>query len=746
MTKQPKLLTIFGKDLDILLQKAGQLSLREYADECSVNYKYISQLRTMENRRPGRLYVDLLRPFTRMKVINISESQLLSLRHRGKPLTFHECKLIFSDLPEQEILESIRQTARLKEGTLTEPSWENFNFTEGTSRNLEPTEKAFVYQRVFVGREKELQQLHVAFDSAIAGHGCLTMVIGEPGSGKSALCQKLSEYVTAHGGRTLIGSSYEKGLASIPYMAFVEPIRDYVKSLGFEILNGESSFFIASLARIVPEIRDHLNIKLGTPRDPAEERYRLLQAVSGFFKQVTIKQPLLLILEDLHNADKDTLNMLVHVVRQLREYRLLIVGTYRDVEVDRNDSFSMLLSELSRFSAYNTLNLHKLNENETKRVMEAITREKIVESLAIELHRQTEGNPLFVQELVRFLQEEGFFIKKQGHLLPGKGILSDIPIPSSLGNAIGSRLSSLGLECNKVLAIASVIGIEFDLETLIKVAEMSESTLITVLQKAIHLSVLEEHTDLGIVRYRFKHALYRQVLYDGMIAPERNKLHGKVAHWLEILHGKNIDTYAELTYHFARSNNYADMARAIYYGETAANNAIGVYAYNEAIQLLDLVIKIQNALNPGDKTKIPNLLLSLGNALIHAGEVNRFLEIEAPKAWLISQDTDDVSFASKICQQVMWAYFSRSLANAWVTSEAALWAERATGFAKADTIARARADAALGAVRCATDFLNEGVPLLSKALKTALEKNDKDTLWWVAALWLLYAASPQHSE
>jgi transcriptional regulator with XRE-family HTH domain len=185
-----------------------------------------------------------------------------------------------------------------------------------------------IYRRVFVGRESELKQLQSAFDGAMSGQGALMMVMGEPGIGKTALCEQLSTYVTLRGGRTLLGHCYEEGSLSLPYLAFVEAMRSYVLSREVKDLREELGTGATDVARIVSEINEKLKVKPRPQKDPEEERYRLMQAVTTFLTNAACVQPLLIVLEDLHDADKGTLDMLTHVSRHLAGTRLLIVGTY----------------------------------------------------------------------------------------------------------------------------------------------------------------------------------------------------------------------------------------------------------------------------------------------------------------------------------------------------------------------------------------------------------------------------------
>jgi class 3 adenylate cyclase len=516
--------------------------------------------------------------------------------------------------------------------------------------------EAPTYRRTFIGREAELRHLQASFEAASSGQGALMMVVGEPGIGKTSVCEQLSTYAAVRGGRTLVGHCYEEGSLSLAYLPFIEAMRSYVLTREGDDLRKELGSGAADVARIVSEVRDRVDIEATPPASPEEERYRLFQAVTTFLRNASNAQPLVIVLEDLHDADRGTLDLLLHLARYLAGSRLLLIGTYRDVEVDRTHALSGALVELRRHAQYDRIALRGLTADEVQRMLASIAGQDIQWGLAEAVFRQTEGNPLFVQEVTRYLAEEGLVKGSHGSWQSTTEQLA-LSIPEGLRDVVGKRLSRLSESCNRLLAIASVIGREFSLATLQAVASLDEEALLGALEEAVHVGVLEERSRAGDVRYRFAHAFFRQSLYEEMIAPRRIRMHQQVAQALEQQYAERLEEHAaELAEHFSYSSDKSQLGKAVAYGVMAAQRASAVFAHGEAAALYGRALDVQEVLDPSDRARRYDLLLAQAPAYRHAGDIDaaRLALFEAADIAREIEDNDRLFAAADAGSRFVW--------------------------------------------------------------------------------------------
>jgi eukaryotic-like serine/threonine-protein kinase len=555
-----------------------------------------------------------------------------------------------------------------------------------------------LYRRVFVGREQELRQLQQAFDAATSGQGGLVMVVGEPGIGKTALCEQLATYAAIRGGKALVGHSYEEGSLSLPYLAFVEAIRSYVLVRDPEALRSDLGSGAADVARIVSEVRDRITgVELRAAGDSEDDRWRLLQAVSGFLRNAAAVQPLVIVLEDLHWADRGTLDLLQHIARNLQGARLLLIGTYRDVEVDRAHPLSGTLAELRRQGNFLRVPLRGLTVDEVHRMYQAIRGQDVSWAQAEAVHRQTEGNPLFIQEVIRYLVEEGYVVREEGRWVLAHGTVPGSGLPEGLRDVVGKRLSRLSEGCNRLLSVAAVIGRDFDLATLRAVVALPEDDLLAGIEEAVRVGVLEERALPGALHYRFAHAFFRTALYEETIAARRLRLHQDVARALEMQYAEGRSEHAaELAEHYGHSTDRADLAKAVEYSELAAQRAMNVYAYGEAERHLEQALKVQEVLDPNDKTKRCDLLLALGEALLPAGEPLRLPDDVAAKALALAEDLGDRQRASHACQLALDGMRRYGIMATLRRPDYQHWVSDADRLASPGSLDRVRANLFLG--------------------------------------------------
>ena len=603
-----------------------------------------------------------------------------------------------------------------------------------------------LYRQVFVGRENELNQLKAAFNNALSGEGSLSMIVGEPGIGKTSLVEQLSTYVAMRGGLTLVGHCYEEGSLSLPYLAFVEAMRTYVLDREVNDLRNELGSGASEVARIVSEVRDKLQVEPRPATSPDEDRYRLFQAVTDFLSNAANIQPLLIVLEDLHDSDKGTLDLLTHITRRMDKNRFLIVGTYRDVEVDRAHPLTNTLAELRRVSSYNRILLRGLTIDEVHRMLSNLSGQDVPWRMAEVVHRQTEGNPLFVQEVLRYVIEDGLLVREGDQWRTASADRLAASIPEGLRDVIGKRLSTLSPECNQILAVASVIGREFRFEVLQKVANVTEDLLYAAIEEARTTAVIEERTSIGaMVSYRFTHAFFRQTLYEEMIAPRRNSLHQQIAKALEELYAERLaDHAAELFDHFSNSNYPEDLEKAVKYGEMAADRASGVFDYGEAARLLEQTLQVREVLNPKDTAKKCDLLLALSNALMNAQEARCALDTELPLAFSLAESISDEGRASEACRLALLAfyYWGASTVDIWSSEEAIEWINRMDKYAKPDTPERAYTDFYRGYANYFAGQGKKGIEKMKQAYELARKVEDNETLWRIVPGWLMASTAP----
>jgi predicted ATPase len=457
----------------------------------------------------------------------------------------------------------------------------------------------------FVGRENELRQLQEAFETAARGDGRLVLLVGEPCIGKTALSDQLCRFVLASDGLPLVGHCYEEGSFRPPYQPFVEVFGTYLHGLDAQALQASVGSSAADLARMIPMLRERIEVTPRAVGDPEEDRWRLLQAATDLLHRAAARQPLLVVLEGLHDADRGTLDLLLYLARNLHGSRLLLVGTYRDVAVDHVHPLAAALTELHRASNVGRIHLRGLTTDEVHQLLTETSQQTVPQPFAELVQRQTEGNPLFVRETLRYVIDSGLVEGRDGALrrVGDRSLVGRIP--EGLRDAVGKRLSRLSESANRVLSVASVIGRESQLVVLRAVLARPEEELESALEEAAASGIIEEHAVVGTtITYRFSHAFFRQTLYDEILAPRRIRFHQQIARVLEGVHERRLEEHAaELAEHYSFSSDAGDLSKAVDYAMLAAKHATEVFAYGEAARQLERALAVQDLVDPEDRAK-----------------------------------------------------------------------------------------------------------------------------------------------
>lgn len=473
-------------------------------------------------------------------------------------------------------------------------------------------------EEVFVGRRREMEVLRGGVEAALSGRGRLVMLVGEPGIGKTRTAQEVSIHAELRGAQVFWGRCYETPGAP-PYWPWVHVMRGYLQHRDSGILREQLGSGAADIAEMVPEVRQRVPDLPSIPplADPEQARFRLFDAVTTCLSRAAHDRPLVIVLDNLHWADRPSLLLLEFLTREIGASRILVLGTYRDIEVSRQHPLSETLGELSRDRPLQRLQLQGLSREDVGQFIALAAGDPPPQDLVGTVHRQTEGNPLFVTEVVRLLVQEGE-LSSEG--LRRQRSLS-FKIPAGVREVIGRRLNRLSWSCNRLLGMASVIGREFAIEELRCVMDgpLTEPFLET-LHEALAARVIEEVPE-ALGRFQFTHVLIRETLYDELTLPRRATLHRRTGEVLEALYQKALEPHlARLAYHFGESAQTGDVEKAIAYAARAGDRARALLAFEEAIDHYEKAVRLLESKQPVDEARRCAFLLARGEAQSRAGE------------------------------------------------------------------------------------------------------------------------------
>jgi DNA-binding winged helix-turn-helix (wHTH) protein/tetratricopeptide (TPR) repeat protein len=460
--------------------------------------------------------------------------------------------------------------------------------------------------RPFVGRDSALGRGRAVLAEALAGRAQRLFVCGEPGVGKTRLAEELADIARASGALPLWGRAHE-GEGRPPFWIW-KPVLEGCAAVGgvsepAESLLDAHASAVGLLA--LPESR--------------EARFRTFDEVRRVLARAAARQPLFVVLDDLHAADADSLRLLSFLAQELGESRVVLVGTYRDVGAAENRALGELLERLLPAREGGALiELRGLERDEVRSLLAALTNDEVAERFAGTAHDKTGGNPLYLHELARLLADE-----------KSAGGPSDWPVaaPETIRQVLRRRLDGLSAGCRDSLVLACIAGTEFSPRLLERASESGDAAFADGLHEArVQRLVFVDRHDSA----RFAHDLVREILYEGLRPGLRARLHRRIALAIESTSAARTEPpLAELAYHFGRAVLGGDLAKAIHYARLAGDRALGSFAFEEAAGHYDSVLELLESMLPLDASALCEAEMSAARAHFLCGRAERARSLAA---------------------------------------------------------------------------------------------------------------------
>jgi hypothetical protein len=470
----------------------------------------------------------------------------------------------------------------------------------------------------FVGRDSELEQLRALLRDAEGDQRRIALVGGEAGIGKTSLMARLAAEAYDRGAVVLYGRC-DEGLG-FPYQPWVEALGHLVEHAPAELLEQHVATFGPELARLAPGLGRVADIPRTSASDTDLARYEVFAGVVGLLLAVAEATPLLVVLDDLHWADTQSLLLLRHLITHTVSGRLFVIGSYRDVEVTESHPLSEALAASWREPGVDRMVLVGLDDHSTLELVEVAgyPLDETSARLAHTLYLETDGNPFFTLEVLRHLVESRVLSQGAGGRWSATVDLSNLSLPVSVREVIGQRLQRLGDPAYRVLVQAAVIGKDFELALLAAVCGRSEDELLNVLEPAVAARVvIAEHEG-----FSFGHALIQHSLYEALSPPVLRRAHVRVAQGLEELCGNAPGPrVAELARHWmAAWAPPIDGTKAIEFGRQAGALALASLAPEDAVSWFGQALQIADQTDVATPTLRCDLLIGLGTAKRQSGD------------------------------------------------------------------------------------------------------------------------------
>jgi tetratricopeptide (TPR) repeat protein len=448
-------------------------------------------------------------------------------------------------------------------------------------------------RQVLVGREDELAILRKRFDAILRGEGSLVFLAGEAGIGKSRLAHQLEVYAGMRGAQFYMGRARHHK-ESIPYQPWIDVLQGALRITSQAAIAKLVEDSAQDLVKLVPELEETLDEVTEAPSlPPPQQRDRMYSAVTGFMVNLSNNAPLVLFLDDLQWVDETSLQLLNFVAQQIRSERIFIIGAYREDEMDSQSLIARMVAELDRERVTEILHLKRLNPNQTSEKIRKTFGGQELPKLEALVFEKTEGNPFFIEELLRSLLESEYVELVEGAWQVKD--LSQVKVPSGIRAIVQDRSARLSELSRDVLTLAAVIGREFNFATLQAVVEMDEESLVELIDEALQAQILVERRIPNEEVYVFADAPVKDVLYEEISPVRRHRHHLKIGKAIEQVYADKLTDRAEaLAHHFLEGN---EASKAAEYSVLAGDKAAGVFAWQEAKKHYDTALSLLETTN-----------------------------------------------------------------------------------------------------------------------------------------------------